>query len=85
MVWGKVGFSVEGMVEEICGGKDYVERVEREVIVGFGLIVGIELFKGVMEYFGKFMEVMWDFGKLNEGLMGGFGMLVDEEGSGGIV
>ena len=85
MLSAKLDFIVQPIVEQISAGSDYLQRLQSQVILPFGFIVGVYLFKGVIQYFGKFIQVIWHFGKFNQPLMAAFGMFVHEDGSGGIV
>ena len=75
MLSAKLAFTVQPIVEQISAGKDYLQRLQSQVILPFGFIVGVYLFKGVIQYFGKFIQVIWHFGKFNQPLMAAFGML----------
>lgn len=85
MLSAKLAFIVQPIMEQISAGNDYLQRLQSQVILPFGFIVGIHFFEGVIQYFGKFIQVIWLFGKFNQPLMAAFGMFVHEDGSGGIV
>ena len=81
----QLAFLVEPVVEEAGACHDDFQRLQGQVVLAFGLVVGVDLLQRVVQDAGELAEVVGHPGKFDQPLMAALGMLIHEDGSGGVV
>ena len=81
----QLAFLVEPVVEEAWACHDDFQRLQGQVVLTFGLVVGVDLLQRVVQNAGKLAEVVGHLGELNQPLVAALGIRIHEDGSGGVV
>ena len=81
----QLAFLVEPVVEEAWACHDDFQRLQSQVVLAFGLVVGVDLLQRVVQDTGELAEVVGHLGELNQPLVAALGIRIHEDGSGGVV
>ena len=81
----QLAFLVEPVVEEAGACHDDFQWLQSQVVLAFGLVVGVDLLQRVVQDTGELAEVVGYLGELNQPLVAALGIRIHENRSGGVV
>ena len=81
----QLAFLVEPVVEEARACHDDFQRLQGQVILALGLVVGVDLLQRVIQNASELVEVVGHLSELNQPLVTALGICIHENGSGGVV